>query len=311
MSRAVLVFLDGFGMAEPGPSNPLSLYDWPGLRPLLGARPVLGEGVREHRRLLVPLDASLGVEGLPQSATGQVALLTGVNAPALLGYHAADNVLKRTAKSGLRCTFANAYTEEYFERARAGDIKHSATTLCVMAAGLPFRMLDDLLQGQAVYWDITNETLRQRPGYDRIPLVQPSLAGERLARLAAKHDFTLFECFQPDRVGHLADWRGARRMLELLDSFLAGCARGLPEDATLLVTSDHGNVEDLSTKSHTRNPVPLMALGPDAHRFGGVSTIAEVVPAIYLSLGLPDRQHPAAGEGVGVCGPSPEESVRL
>ena len=32
----------------------------------------------------------------------------------------------------------------------------------------------------------------------------------------------------------------------------------------MLLTSDHGNIEDLSTRSHTRNPVPLMAWGPGA-----------------------------------------------
>jgi hypothetical protein len=33
------------------------------------------------------LDASLCVPGLPQSATGQAALLTGLNAPELMGRH--------------------------------------------------------------------------------------------------------------------------------------------------------------------------------------------------------------------------------
>ena len=60
------------------------------------------------------IDARLGVEGLPQSGTGQAALFTGVNAPRLAGRHygpyphsktrpalTADNVFSRILRLGL------------------------------------------------------------------------------------------------------------------------------------------------------------------------------------------------------------------
>ena len=37
--------------------------------------------------LVKPVDPKLGVKGIPQSATGQTSLLTGVNAQGVLGYH--------------------------------------------------------------------------------------------------------------------------------------------------------------------------------------------------------------------------------
>jgi bisphosphoglycerate-independent phosphoglycerate mutase (AlkP superfamily) len=51
-----------------------------------------------------------------------------------------------------------------------------------------------------------------------------------------------------------------------------------------VLTSDHGNMEDLSTGSHTRNPVPLLARGPQARRFAAAESIADVTPAILSAL---------------------------
>ena len=299
MSSVIFVFLDGFGLGPAGPDNPLSQYDWPHLGRLLGARPVLGEWVRAPDRLLTPLDATLGVEGTPQSATGQVSLFTGRNAPRELGYHLPaypnrrlramldeDNILKHTADACLRSTFANAYSSEYFRYAEAGKVRHSATTLSVLAAGQPFRMLEDLLAGRAVFWDITNAELSSRAGYEHVPLVAAEMAGERLARLASDYHLVLFECFQPDRVGHRRDREAAESFLKVLDGFLGTCREALPESASLVVCSDHGNLEDLAAGGHTRNPVPLIVLGPAARQFAGATDITQVAPAIYRCLGV-------------------------
>ena len=299
MGSIVFVFLDGFGLAAPGPDNPMSLYDWLRLTSQLGAAPVAGEEVREQDRLLAALDCNLGVEGLPQSATGQVALLCGVNAPALLGHHLAaypngrlrqvidtDNVLKHVSEAGLRATFANAYTPEYFEAVAAGRQRHSATTLCVLAAGLRFRMVEDLLRREAICWDITNSGLRQRPGYEQIPVVAPEEAGQHLAHLALSHHLVLFESFLPDVVGHSKDHAAAGELVRVLDAFIGACAAALSPDSTLLVSSDHGNLEDLSTGAHTRNRVPIMAIGAAAHHFAEAHDITEVVPAIFRALDL-------------------------
>lgn len=260
---------------------------------------MLGETVREADRLLIPLDATLGVEGTPQSATGQVSLFTGRNAARELGYHLAaypnrllqgilneDNLLKHVAEAGGRATFANAYSSQYFEAVEARKLRHSATTLCVLAAGLTFRLLDDLLAGRAVFWDITNTELQQRPGYEHVPAVAAEVAGERLARLAAEHDLVLFECFQPDRLGHRKDADAALAFLSLLDCFLGAAVDHLPSDAGLVLCSDHGNLEDLSSGGHTRNPVPLLVIGPAAEQFAGATDITHVAPAIYQALGL-------------------------
>ncbi|NJM98905.1 MAG: hypothetical protein HC800_18680 [Phormidesmis sp. RL_2_1] len=54
----------------------------------------------------------------------------------------------------------------------------------------------------------------------------------------------------------------------------------LPQHVTLLVTSDHGNVEDLSTKRHTLNRVPLLAIGPHAAEFASVKDLSGITPQL-------------------------------
>jgi phosphopentomutase len=57
--------------------------------------------------------------------------------------------------------------------------------------------------------------------------------------------------------------RGAVRLLEVLDAALGGIAAAAQDSRlSVIVSSDHGNMEDLSVKGHTRNPVPMLVLGP-------------------------------------------------
>jgi bisphosphoglycerate-independent phosphoglycerate mutase (AlkP superfamily) len=117
-------------------------------------------------------------------------------------------------------------------------------------------------------------------GYD-LPIVSAVEAGRRLTRLAAEYDLVLFETFMPDLAGHQRlepEW-----VLTRLDAFLGAILDHLPPNVTLVVCSDHGNIEDTSTKAHTTNPVPLLACGPGATRFRSANAITDVAPTI-LSL---------------------------
>ena len=266
----------------------------PRLCELLGGPLVLGAAGHNGSLSLRPVDASLGVPGLPQSATGQTALFTGVNAPALVGDHitafpttplrrviAEHSLLKQAAEAGAQVTSANAYSERYWAMVREGERHLSASTLTIMASGVPFRTLQDLLDGRAVLWDITHEVATGHLGFE-LPLVAPEEAGARLGRLAAQYDLVLYESFLTDLAGHgRVDpaW-----VLVRLDAFLGGIFAALSPDTTLVVCSDHGNLEDVATKVHTTNPVPLLAFGPAAWRFSDATAITDVTPAILSSL---------------------------
>jgi len=49
---------------------------------------------------------------------------------------------------------------------------------------------------------------------------------------------------------------------------------------TLLISSDHGNVESIAAPAHTRNPVPLLVVGPGVAAFANVESIVGVADAI-------------------------------
>ena len=245
---------------------------------------------------LAALDAVLGVPGLPQSGTGQTTLFTGVNAQAAIGHHvpalpgprlrrllAEHSVLKRLAADGHAVTFANAYTADYAARLASGESRGSATTYAVLAAGIPLRTLEDLERGDAVTWDITGELFVRRAGVLLAPIV-PELAGQRLARLAARHDFTLYETFLTDLAGHGRWGITASDAVAKLDGLLAGVLAARPPELTVLLTSDHGNLEEPWHKSHTSNPVPLLAVGPAAPAFADLTRLDEVAPRVRAVL---------------------------
>lgn len=291
-ARVIFVFLDGVGLGAARETNPFWRGPTPNLCGLLDGPLVNGRVVERPGLLLKPIDACLGVGGLPQSATGQTALFTGVNAAQMLGRHLTaypnaalravineHNILKRATEGGHRATFANAYSQRYFEMVEARRWRHSATTLSVLAAGLPFRTMAELEQGHAVYWDITHRILNQHLGVP-MPLVEPEVAGQRLARLTDQHDLILYESFLPDLVGHRRQGETPQGVVNILDRFLGGLLEAVAPDVTVVVTSDHGNLEDVGRKTHTTNPVPLLVIGPGATRFSPARAITDVAGAI-------------------------------
>lgn len=74
----------------------------------------------------------------------------------------------------------------------------------------------------------------------------------------------------------------AVEVLERFDAFLGGILEELDSEKSLLIiTSDHGNVEDLSTKTHTRNPVPVILIGLGKDEIADkIQNISHVTPAI-------------------------------
>lgn len=301
----LMIFIDGVGLgAADEETNPLAAAPMPVVRQLIRGRPLIrasaenpvdDERAETHNALarLVAVDTCLDMPGLPQSATGQTTLLSGVNASQVLGRHLSGlptetlvgilrehSLFKQLREAGRAATFANPFTDDYFEAVKAGKWRHSSTTTAVFSAGLPVRMLGDLLNGRAVFHDITGEGLRRR-GHD-VPVITPREAGRRLAALAAEYDFTLFEHFLTDFAGHAQDWAEAQRLLSMLDEMLGAVLDHVDlSKTTVIVISDHGNLEDLSVKTHTRNDVPGLFIGVGQDYFADkVQSLTDVTPAI-------------------------------
>lgn len=246
--------------------------------------------------VVAALDARLGVDGLPQSATGQTTLFTGINGAELMGHHmtafpgptlrrpiAEHSLLLQLTRQGLGATFANAYSDRYLESLEDGSWRVSASTRVVQAAGLPLRRVEDLLRGEAVTWDVHRDLFARRAERP-LEAIEAAEAGRHLASLAASHDLTLYESFVTDLAGHQRWGIDAADALARVDGLLGGVLDHRDADTTLLVTSDHGNLEDATTRAHTLNPVPLVVSGPLAGAFEGLTSIQEVTPRIVRVL---------------------------
>ncbi|HST59516.1 MAG TPA: alkaline phosphatase family protein [Longimicrobium sp.] len=300
--RALLVFLDGVGIgAGDAAFNPFATAHLPRLQALLGGRRPIAEHMDEDGRIvtdravLVAADATLAMDGLPQSGTGQTSLLTGRNAAELYGRHfgpwvptpvrpmlAAENLLSRAVASGATAAFANAYPlagadPRIFRRP-------AAPMLAAQSAGALTRGVAELAEGTAVASSITNERWRERLGSD-VPEVTPEEAARTLARIASGAEMTLFAHYDTDYTGHRGALPAAIAALERVDAFLGALVDALPADALLIVSSDHGNLEDVRAE-HTRNPVPLLAVGAGREAFADARSILDVAPRIMEMTGL-------------------------
>jgi 2,3-bisphosphoglycerate-independent phosphoglycerate mutase len=289
--HTILLFIDGLGLGSSDPIiNPQFAYGGEFLR-----LPANG-GELPRGGIFKPIDAVLGVEGVPQSATGQTTLLSGVNSQALLGKHLTGypndalrqillehSILKQLTDAGLKARFLNAYRPRFFDFPRERQLQFSATTVANLAADLPFFTLEDLVAEKAVYQEFTHQELVDRDF--AVPLRTPAEAGRILARQSRHLDFTLFEYFLTDKAGHSQDMELCCEHLARLDEFLKALleelAADLEQDTLVLLSSDHGNIEDISTKRHTTNPVPLAAWGAGATEFlVGLRSLDQVTPAI-------------------------------
>jgi phosphopentomutase len=152
-------------------------------------------------------------------------------------------------------------------------------------AGTALRTENDLTRDDAVTWDFERDFYRRAVG-ERVPAVEARTAGVHLASIAAQNDLTLFETFLTDLVGHGRIPLAAGDALERLDRFVGGLLAALDGKITLVVCSDHGNIEEPEHARHTRNPVPLIALGPLADRFARLQSIVDLTPAVLGALGI-------------------------
>ena len=99
--RILTLFLDGIGLGDDDPAiNPFAAANTPNMRGLSnGKRWLKDTGWQaSERAVFIPTDARLDVPGIPQSGTGQASLVTGLNAPKLVGRHYGPKPDARTRK---------------------------------------------------------------------------------------------------------------------------------------------------------------------------------------------------------------------
>ena len=280
-------FVDGIGIGENDPrTNPCADPQWRFFNHTL---------VDSYPKSLpcngyaFGLDANLDTPGLPQSATGQTALFTGVNASQLIGRHLnhkpneqlrevirEQSIFQRLKERGKSFAFLNAFRPPFFDYPTEELIRHLSVTSCMNHyAGGKFFDLEDLLARKCVYQDMTGDALREK-GFDA-PVYTPADAGRIIGEQVGEYDLCLYEYFQTDFSGHSMDMERARGELAKLDAFMSALLETVDlSDTLVLLTSDHGNIEDLSFKGHTRNPAMTLVFGAGRERLLKTVGIMEV-----------------------------------
>jgi len=293
--RIILLFIDGLGIGENNAGkNPCAnpkLYYFRNTLDQNYPRELNPDGI------VFGLDANLGVDGLPQSATGQTALFTGVNAPKLLGRHLnhkpneklrgvirEHSIFKRLIENGKTAAFLNGFRPPFFDIDPEEILHYLSVTSCMnLFAGQKFFDLDDLWAERCVYQDMSGDDLRHR-GFDA-PKFTPAKAGEIIARQSLNYDLSLYEYFQTDFAGHSRDMARAEYEMFKIEAFLSSLLHNVDLTETLvLLTSDHGNIEDISFKGHTRNPAMTLAFGPGRETLQNTATSIMDVSGVIEKL---------------------------
>jgi len=308
--RVLFIFMDGIGLGENNPEiNPLARAKMPNLNQLLDGRSLLKESAPFHgeQATLLAVDPTVGVDGLPQSATGQGILVTGKNIPAEIGYHYGPKpnpevaahlkngtLFSRFVDAGKKSALLNAYPPRYFDGIDSGKRLYSSIPMAVTNAGLSLFTHEDFFAGRALSADFTGNGWRAMLGFPDAPALTAHEAGRKLVSLAKEYDFSLFEYWASDYAGHKQQMETAVELMETFDGVLGGVVeqmtdeRGkMKEGFLVLVTSDHGNMEDLSTRKHTNADVPALVIGKKNARdefTRDMEDLTDIAPAIWNTV---------------------------
>jgi 2,3-bisphosphoglycerate-independent phosphoglycerate mutase len=137
---------------------------------------------------------------------------------------------------------------------------------------------------------------RDVPTYDLAPQMSAEpITQEVVAAIGSgSFDFILVNYANPDMVAHTGVWEAAVHAAEFIDGCLARLAEAtLAVGGALIVTADHGNIEEMRDPAgapqtkHTTAPVPFVLI--DADRRGARlrdGILADVAPTICALLGL-------------------------
>lgn len=292
----LFIFIDGVGVGENSKENPLTnedLYSFSYFTKQKGLHKECTIHTSEDT-LYKPIDANLGVEGLPQSGTGQTTLFTGVNASKVIDKHfgpyphskikpflANESIFNKALQIEKNPHFLNAYPDIFFTKSEKIN-RWSCTTYMTKSAGIPLNKLIDIQEERAVTAEITQSTWKSFLKLD-VPVIEPEEASQRALDAMKQYDLVLYEYYLTDKVGHSQNRRKVDRILPALDRFIGYIINHMDTNDTLVITSDHGNIEDLSIKTHTRNPVPLFVKG-NYTPFLEVESILDITPAIIKTL---------------------------
>lgn len=288
----IFIFIDGVGIGESSSENPFFTDNYESFQILSGENfSKDGEPIISREQVYKPIDANLEIEGLPQSGTGQTTLFTGENASKVIGKHFGpyphsgikyllqeQSIFHAAKEAGKMPYFMNAYPPVFFELSERRN-RWSCTTLMTKSAEMKLNSIEEIRNEKALTAEIVQNAWRERLDID-IPKITAVNAAERLLQVVPNYDLLLYEYYLTDKAGHTKELENAQKVLKTLDEFLLHIIKNKRSKDILVITSDHGNLEDLSVKTHTRNDVPLFVLGEGVGDFAEINSLVDVKEGI-------------------------------
>ncbi len=137
--------------------------------------------------------------------------------------------------------------------------------------------------------------------YDLKPEMSAFELTDKLVAAIRSHKYDAIICnyANGDMVGHTGDFDAAVKAVEAVDKCLGLIVAAVEETgAELLITADHGNVEqmlDAATKqpltSHTSGPVPLVYVGTSGRQFTSKGSLSDLAPTLLslLNMSVPEQ----------------------
>lgn len=291
------IFWDGVGYGKKNPDiNPFFSSKLPVFQKLFNGN-IPSTAFKKYssdRVSLSPVNATLRVSGLPQSGTGQTAIMTGMNASKLIGKHFGPHpysslvpiIKERSLFAQLQQMdktffFANGYPQRYFDYIFGPKGKVPTIALAYTSTGKSLNTHTAIKNREAISADISGTRWKEL-GHPDVEPMPPQEAGALFYRLGQNVDLIFFEYFVTDHAGHSQELGIAVDMLERMDAFIDGILQDFNfEKDIIFIISDHGNIEDLSVKTHTRNPVPLIVIGNRHSYFSSrIKSLVDVTPTI-------------------------------
>jgi 2,3-bisphosphoglycerate-independent phosphoglycerate mutase len=128
------------------------------------------------------------------------------------------------------------------------------------------------------------------PSFDQVPEMSTPQVADAVINNLGRYDFIVLNFASPDMVGHTGNLRAAIQACEAVDQGLLAIYNAVtPLGGVLIVTADHGNVEQMVNPKtgepdteHTNNPVPFILAGNfvPGLQLRGSGTLSDVAPTV-------------------------------
>ncbi len=202
--------------------------------------------------------------------------------PAIREIIAQDNLFKQVIANGGTAALLEAYPPRFHQAIGSGKRLASSYQQAALEAGLVLFSEEKIYSGEALSGDWTGAGWRSELGYTDTPVYTPEEAGERMVKISRQYDFAFFSHWMSDVIGHRGTILDGVNLLEIFDGVMTGAlAEWHDDEGMIVITSDHGNMEDLSHTKHTDNDVPTVIIGTGREAFASsIHTLADIAPGV-------------------------------